>query len=234
MKKIVSFVCALLLLLMCGCAEAKPKRPFAEDISAGDVVLYGNYEQDNVVSNGKEPIEWIVLEVDDGRALLISKDILTTYTYHNNESAVTWEKCKLRPWLNSTFLEEAFSEEERGFIVMSDVETGSVHQKHNSSISGGFVYTAEPLPACSTTDMIFILSMDEVMEYMPNEADRVSSATVYVDVNSAASFAWRTRTPGWQVGAQQIVCDDGSADNITASNKTNMGIRPAMWVNLGE
>ena len=32
--------------------------------AAGSIVLYGRYEQDNDLSNGMEPIEWIVLEND--------------------------------------------------------------------------------------------------------------------------------------------------------------------------
>lgn len=35
----------------------------------GDYVFFGAYEQDNNTSNGKEDIEWLVLEVKDGKAL---------------------------------------------------------------------------------------------------------------------------------------------------------------------
>ena len=39
----------------------------------GDYVKFGSYEQDNDESNGKEPIEWRVLDSKDGRKLLISR-----------------------------------------------------------------------------------------------------------------------------------------------------------------
>lgn len=38
------------------------------EAKAGTIVSIGNYEQDNDFKNGKEPIEWIVLEVRDGKA----------------------------------------------------------------------------------------------------------------------------------------------------------------------
>lgn len=41
---------------------------------AGDYVFFGAYEQDNNTSNGKEDVEWLVLEVKDGKALVISKE----------------------------------------------------------------------------------------------------------------------------------------------------------------
>lgn len=41
--------------------------------TTGNVVTYGHYEQDNDTANGKEPIEWVVLDVQGDKALLISK-----------------------------------------------------------------------------------------------------------------------------------------------------------------
>ena len=47
---------------------------FAENGSsapqAGDHVFFGQYEQDNDLKNGPEPIEWLVLE-DDGESILL-------------------------------------------------------------------------------------------------------------------------------------------------------------------
>ena len=42
----------------------------------GDTVVFGHYEQDNDLSNGKEPIEWIVVTRYGNRYLLISKKVL--------------------------------------------------------------------------------------------------------------------------------------------------------------
>lgn len=42
-------------------------------ISIGDTILFGRYEPDNDLENGKEPIEWWVIDQIDGKALLFSK-----------------------------------------------------------------------------------------------------------------------------------------------------------------
>lgn len=44
------------------------------DLAVHDTILFGTYEQDNDASNGREKIQWLVLEIEDNRALLISKD----------------------------------------------------------------------------------------------------------------------------------------------------------------
>ena len=36
---------------------------------AGDIVWFGNYEQDNDSDNGKEPINWIVLEKEEDNSI---------------------------------------------------------------------------------------------------------------------------------------------------------------------
>ncbi len=82
----------------------------------GDYVAFGAYEQDNNTSNGKEDIEWLVLEVKDGKALVISKYALDRKPYNASYTDVTWETCTLRKWLNKEFINAAFSADEKAMI----------------------------------------------------------------------------------------------------------------------
>ena len=75
----------------------------------GDYVVFGQYEQDNDTSNGKEDVEWLVLDVQEDRALLISKYLLDCKPYNTTDDHVTWETCTLRKWLNDEFINTAFS-----------------------------------------------------------------------------------------------------------------------------
>ena len=80
---------------------------FAEknkNIKVGDYVNFGTYEQDNNTSNGKEEVEWLVLEVKDGKALIISKYALDCKPYNTGLTGATWETCTLRKWLNNNFI----------------------------------------------------------------------------------------------------------------------------------
>lgn len=82
-----------------------------------ETVLFGSYEQDGDAANGKEPIEWLVLARDGDKALLLSKYALDHQSfmpfYEPVTEPFTWESCSLRQWLNSTFLNAAFSAEEQ-------------------------------------------------------------------------------------------------------------------------
>lgn len=54
-------------------------------VNIGDYVLFGSYEQDNDTTNGAEPIEWQVVDIDNDKALLVSKYILDNVEYNEPE-----------------------------------------------------------------------------------------------------------------------------------------------------
>ena len=62
--------------------------------SIQDTVLFGEYEQDNITSNGKEPIEWIIFSKDDTEAFLLSKYALDLKQFNDEKGSVFWEKSK--------------------------------------------------------------------------------------------------------------------------------------------
>ena len=87
------------------------------DVSMGETVFWGEFEQDNNTDNGKEEIEWIVLDIEDGRALLLSKYILD-YRIFNDAFMwmISWQECGIRAWLNHQFLNESFISLQRSTI----------------------------------------------------------------------------------------------------------------------
>lgn len=89
-------------------------------LSAGGRYSFGSYEQDNNLADGPENIEWRVLEVRDGRALLLSEYALESRRYNDIWEEITWENCTLRTWLNGEFLTAAFTAEELAQIVLPD------------------------------------------------------------------------------------------------------------------
>ena len=72
----LSFICCIgLLLLSAPCRANERENP--SDITVGDYVLFGMYEQDNDETNGKEPIEWMILDMDDTHAFLLSRNTIS-------------------------------------------------------------------------------------------------------------------------------------------------------------
>lgn len=87
----------------------------------GDIVYWGRYEQDNKVANGKEIIQWRVLDMVQNRMLLLSEKSLDEKPYNMKADNVTWETCTLRDWLNSSFVHEAFSSDEKSIIIRTEL-----------------------------------------------------------------------------------------------------------------
>lgn len=127
-------------------------------IEIGKTVRFGSYEQDNNISNGEEEIEWLVLDIQDGQALLLSKYALDAHCYDKRESygseSVNWEESNLRKWLNNEFHNQAFNVEENQILVES-----LVPYDENP------YYKVDEYKQNSTFDKIFILSLSEVEKY---------------------------------------------------------------------
>ncbi len=192
----------------------------------GAVVTFGAYEQDNDVSNGKEPVEWIVLDVRDGRSLVLSKFALDCQKYNSGYTDITWETCSLRTWLNDTFLKDAFSTEEQVRIptvtVTADKNPGCVTD-----------------PGKDTQDKVFLLSIPEVEKYFASDAKRQCKPTAYAIaqtcyVNSNGICWWWLRSPGYDSDYAAYVGygDYGSLNHYGSSVDDDLGVRPALWVNL--
>jgi hypothetical protein len=153
----------------------------------GDIIVFGHYEQDNKTKNGKEPIEWRVLDIDAaGQLLVISDKVLERKEYNETYPGyrgITWEKSTIRSWLNgyaasynrngvnytsNNFIDAAFTAEEQAKIIASIVPA------HKNP------YNERSNPGTATTDKIFLLSIVEAQQYFANDTARLADATRYV------------------------------------------------------
>jgi len=132
----------------------------------GDVVYYGRYEQDGNLENGEEPIAWDVLDVSDGRVLLVCHNVLAAMPYNDEDTRVTWETCSLRQWLNDEFYNSAFKSNEMAYILKTTVSNpdsyafyDEFHEENTLGVMGGN----------DTEDYLFLLSYEEVLKYYEPE-----------------------------------------------------------------
>ena len=211
--------------------------------TVGNIVLFGHYEQDNDISNGTEEIEWIVLDYDKGnnRALLLSKYGLEAVPYNREFTAITWEQCTLRAWLNSEFLSNAFSAKEQSAILVTNVDNSS-GQGFWSTYGGD-----------NTQDRIFLLSYAEANKYFGVQYCSVSGSrqnttarvtpTAYAIAQEAWTLAsvqtadgepagvWWLRSPGNYREVAAGVDTDGSLNYFSVDYVKHV-VRPAFWLNL--
>ena len=83
----------------------------------GSTVEFGHYEQDNDESNGAEPVSWILLAMEDGKALLLAEKGLDFKQYNPHTKEANWGSgeyadSQLRTWLEEDFEVQAFSNQE--------------------------------------------------------------------------------------------------------------------------
>lgn len=201
------------------------QKPALKGAKVGSYVLFGEYEQDNDTSNGKEAIEWLVLDIQDGKALLISKYALDSKPYNKTMGTVTWENCWLRRWLNSSFLDAAFSEAEQAMIP-----TVTVSAEKNPRCNTD--------PGNATQDQVFLLSIAEASRYFTSDSARQCKATDYAirqGVNTTSGSCWQwLRVPGQQQNYVARIHEDGYIiwEGIPAFMEEG-AVRPVIWVDLG-
>lgn len=193
-------------------------------VIAGQTINFGQYEQDE--ESGADPIEWQVLAVENDRALLVSKYGLDAKAYHKSFTEVTWETSDLRAWLNGTFYETVFDEAEKSLILESFNQNPD---NQDFETTGG-----NP-----TLDKIFLLSIDEVNQYLPDQAERKCSPTFYAEQNGAyvnksnGKTIWWLRSPGILSDNAAIVDGFGAVYSSGAhTDNTICTIRPAFWLKL--
>ena len=194
----------------------------AVNVSIGEIIPFGNHN-------------WRVLDVQGDRALIITENIISVRMYHNEFLAVTWETSEMRQYLNSIFL-NSFSETDRARIL----ETTLINNNNQwSGINGGN----------DTTDRIFLLCIEEVVQYFGNSgqlqnrpsqrlfwiSDYYNNVRIARDAAGSATWWW-LRSPGDLPYSAAGVTFDGSLSmygNIVFwSGGVGGGVRPALWLNL--
>ena len=122
-----------------------PEREVKEisEAEQGDLVLFGSYEQDNNSKNGKEAIEWIVLSRSDNELMLLSRYGLDCKAYNDAEAKNSWESCKLREWLNDTFYNEAFSQDEMKKVKAQKLKNMAGNKVQKETEDKVFILSAE-------------------------------------------------------------------------------------------
>ena len=206
-------------------------------------LYFGKYEQDNNFDNGPEPIEWIVLDSQAGRALLISKYALDCLPYHDKNEDVSWNSSSLRQWLNETFLSEAFTEMEQK-AVLSSMIANDAKTQHSEWGS---------MESLDTEDQLFVLSVKEANDFFSDKKDRKVIGTEFARSKGAKFLGfttiaygetdWWLRSPGYTSSTAAVTDGAGAVgSNVFDSearcysygnvNLTDFCVRPVIRVKV--
>ena len=199
-------------------------------------IYFGNYWQtvnsEDATDSNKEPVKWRVLS-NDGNLFVVSDQNLDCIEYNTSAVTVTWEECSLRKWLNSKFLDNAFTTQEQAAVLESLV----VNQDGAKGSEAG----------SDTYDKVYLLSIYEVIDpelgfptdWKDKGGTRVTLNTEYAKskgalTNTDMSGAWWLRTPGDANNAANVF----NAGNVFVRggsvNNFLFAVRPAMNIDTSK
>ncbi len=241
-----------------GSGQSSDAIPDFSGIKVGDVIVLGRYEQDNNLKDGQEELEWKVLDIDNGKALIITKYIIDAIKYNDERVDVTWENCSLRKWLNDDFYNDTFTAAEQAVITETKIRTDD--NPYYDTAGGG-----------DTIDKIFCLSVDEAKRYYSFTAwyydegygyseELLGVATDFAKTKNMWSYTFLAEDSEWlnEVGYSQSLigetryarwlrdpgepggkaCDVhgggsvGKNKHCAVVDDGRVGITPAMWISI--
>ncbi len=164
--------------------------------------------------------EWIILDKQANKVLLLSKYALETKDFHSYTLADPgWADCSLREWLNDEFYTRKLgaSPEEMTLILPTVVSTEP---------NAEYESTGGP----DSTDRLFLLSHKEVTQYLPAPSDCLAYTK-----DGSVPVMWWLRSKGKTTNYAMFVDDYGYCNMVGAGIfqlDSPYYVRPAMWINV--
>ena len=229
-----------------------------KDAEIGDIVQMGTYEQDGDAET-EDPICWDVLDKDGDAVLLISYDVIAYQRFSDSRKCVIWEDSEIRTWLNQEFYAEAFDETEQASIRETTLENLSTAGFAAHVDPSGDVQVRESRP--DTKDKIFLLSWKEAEQYYgnrltdasilgrrPSRAVLQKRKAIFTDLiieelpamypysrhlpDGTERLSWMLRSTGMKNYTIFVIGYEGKWDQDYPDSYN--GVRPVMWVNVGD
>ena len=227
MKKLLKTLLAAAVILSTLSSSAVYAAADNLDIEVGDSVYFGSYEIDGDVYDGKETLEWTVLDITEERMLLLCDYCIDALPYDSYGDDITWAESEIREWLNNDFVDTAFNGDPYGFLWYIYNSTSDGYTKAD----GGD----------NTNDGVFLLSINEVKKYLPDMKSRRATVTEYAKQQGASCGEnnygrWWLRSPGFSQDTAAYI-EGGMLSGLImrvgeAVECNSICVRPAIWINI--
>lgn len=194
-------------------ADMKAEQEVIDSKSIGQTVDLGTYSEDLSTYMGTSvagrPIRWVVVDKEDGRALLVTQQCIDEMAFDTRGDATDFKSSSLYAYLNGAFRDYAFSDAERS-LIDGDVTVLGSFMVFERAPSEDFLYATS------------VKGGNENEEWWTSTVEEYSGSPYYSDsyydgqplVNYVDS--WGDIESG----------DDGYEQDEV------LGVRPAIWVKL--
>ena len=198
---------------------------FTGEVEVGDILVFGEYGYNN--SFEVKDLQWRVLEKTDTKCLVTTTYVVATERYDYTGEAV-WETSKVREYLNKEFFNDAFNDDEKNCVMDTNLVNTVVTDK---GIIGGN----------DTVDKVFLLTVEDVLKYMPEDRLRRIMDTEGSSTDAMGYRAWMLRTPIPSTNEyQQLIAAVGMKGQMVTNSEegfsvdSELGVRPAMWIDVNK
>ena len=202
--------------------NARTTVDYANDtlVNQMNTVLFGSYPQSDVSGSRKDPIEWIVLEKQNDKALLMSKLIIENDVF-SNQIVSNYNNSSIREYLNNSLYYSIFGDEDKNIVLYTDID--------------------------GVSNNLFLISYSEFIKYFGTNVTDNKKGTSYVTdylkysrnditVSNKAGTWYYGNSSYWLrdiVGGNALYVGlSGKLKNTGDSMTLNDGVRPAVWVSL--
>ena len=176
---------------------------------------------------GEAPLRWYVLDNSGSTYTLISEKVIDNYEFYNIEDGLDlfWGDSTVRKWLNSDFLDLAFTAAEQKDIVTSSI-------LHDVS-GGGYPYGNGNAPEfVSTNDKVYLIDGYEIKDgiFSNSGVPVVAKGTPLVDLKERCWSYWLRGGCVYSYGNLRAagVSYEGNVETYIPTD--TLGIRPVIRV----
>ncbi len=128
-------------------------------------------------SGSNKRMLWYILKQDPkaNYALILSRNALFVDPFHDKAEPVSWYSSSLRRFLNGSFLNDCFKDNDQSCLIFHDIENET---KNMYGVSGGK----------NTKDRVFLLSLEEFEQYKNDLPESFFFSTVLKQDSKRAFF----------------------------------------------
>lgn len=176
----------------------------------GTTVTLGKYDQDGDNSDGNEGLEWYVISKSDTQVVLLSRYAIALMPYSEDGTAVPYAQSSVRKFVNETFYNEAFTEEEKAYIVPTKINDGT-----NDIEDHAVILTKEMFEQ--------LVSNSSTMK----AAKATQAAKPNSTYSSRSTFYWTSSITG-----ERVVCIGTNGNVYDAGASLSYGVRPVITIDV--
>lgn len=187
---------------------------FLETLEVGEYVTWGEFEQDGNFNNGKEQINWVIIEKYDDCMVLLSQYCIDVQPYHlSTVSLGDWEDSDLHNYLERFYI-NAFTETEKALMLPSSYEKSQ--------------------NAVDNIDYVTIPSVEEIKDISPEILAGIPTQKLSESISQDYIEWWLQSTGDEPLKRATVLGYTGSVNAKGSICTMQLGVRPVIRLSIGD